>query len=84
MHDIDVRLGAAVADLVRAGRVLDPEWLAHLLDNVAAETEAALLEHEARRKGAKRRARTTGAVIPFPGAVSENDVPPHGPANEGG
>lgn len=84
MHDVDARLGETVAALVRASRALDPEWLVELLENVAAETEAALMEQDARRRSARRRARSPGAVIPFPnGRGTSRSTTPDGVDGEG-
>ncbi|MBE7198230.1 MAG: hypothetical protein INR70_10560 [Parafilimonas terrae] len=78
MRDVDAQLGETVAALVRAGRVLHPEWLAVLLENVSCETEAALLEHDARMRGARRRPSVPGSVIAFPGRPP-GEAPPREP-----
>lgn len=80
MRDVDALLGETVAALVRAGRVLHPEWLAVLLEYVSDETEAALLEHDARTRGARRRSCASGSVIAFPG-MAPGDAPPREPTD---
>jgi len=83
MHDIDARLGATVADLVRAGRVLDPDHLDGLLDNVAAEIAVALLEADGRRRAARVRARTSGNVVPLRGTRETGHPGPPPDCEEG-
>lgn len=68
MHDVYARLGATVADLVRAGRVLEPDHLDGLLVNVTVEIAAAMMEEDARRKAvpdATLGRTPKGNVLPF-------------------
>ncbi|WP_411902749.1 hypothetical protein [Methylorubrum thiocyanatum] len=66
MPDADARLGEVVAALVRAGRALRHDHLDELLENVAVEIAAALMEEDARRRGGRSPAQSCGKLIPFP------------------
>ncbi|MCB4805878.1 hypothetical protein QO001_006107 [Methylobacterium brachiatum] len=69
MRDVDDRLGDAIAAIVRASRALAPNHLDGLLENIAVEVGAALMEEEARRGRVSGRAHGSGTVVSFPCAT---------------